>query len=106
MCLLVVVLGAEQILTSCAAAASDVADVIGVQEGSGCRRRAVVGREAVVEDGGLDVAQEQSVMVEVVEGGVCHGENTVAFTWRKRREQISLDVEEEFKQHTFHVEDI
>lgn len=78
---MVVGLQAEQVLTPRAAAAPDVADApFRVEEGTGRRRRAVVGREAVREDGRLYVAQEQRVVVQVVESGVCHGENTVAFT--------------------------
>lgn len=81
MCLVVVGLEVEQVLTSRAAAAPDVADAaVGVEEGTGPGRRAVIGREAVGEDGRLYVAQEHRVVVHVVESGVCHGEDTVAFT--------------------------
>ena len=39
------------------------------------------------------MAQEQRIVVQVVESGVCHGQDTVTFTWRQtRRGSISLDV--------------
>lgn len=90
------VLGAEQVLTSRAAAASDAGEsggwgaAIGVEEGSGRGGGAVIGREVIGEDGRLYVAQEHRIVVEVIEGCVCHGEDAVAFTWRKNA--ISLGV--------------
>lgn len=90
------VLGAEQILAPRAAAAPVIgrwgrAAMVG-EEGHGRGRRAVIGREAVSEDGRLDVAQEQCIMVYVVQSGVCHGQNTVTFTCREKRRMIVLDV--------------
>ena len=82
---MVVGLEAEQVLTSCTAAAPDVAETgggsvaTGVEEGA-CGRRAMVRGEAVSEDGRLEVAQEKCIVLKVVESGVCHGENTVTFT--------------------------
>lgn len=86
--LVVVVLGAEQILASCAAAAPKVGwpgrrgAATGREEGRMRGRRAAIGRQAVGEDGWLDVAQEQRLVVQVVVSVVPHGENAVAFTWR------------------------
>lgn len=44
----------------------------------------MIGREVIGEDGRLYVAQEHRIVVEVIEGCVCHGEDAVAFTWRKK----------------------
>lgn len=45
----------------------------------------MIGREVIGEDGRLYVAQEHRIVVEVIEGCVCHSEDAVAFTWRKKR---------------------
>lgn len=45
----------------------------------------MIGREVIGEDGRLYVAQEHRIVVEVIEGCVCHGEDAIAFTWRKKR---------------------
>lgn len=56
----------------------------------------MIGREVIGEDGRLYVAQEHRIVVEVIEGCVCHSEDAVAFTWRKKRrgggDAISLGV--------------
>lgn len=75
----------QEVAASCAAAASDVAGVwrraAGVQvEGGDRGRRAVTGGEALSEDGRLQVAQEQRLVFQMIQSGVCHGENAVTFT--------------------------
>lgn len=88
------VVGAEQVFAAGAAAAADAGEprtgaaVVGAEEGRDSRRSAVVRREALGKDGRLQVAQEQGVMVQMVEGGVCHGENTVAFTWKEIKREM------------------
>lgn len=87
---------AEQVFAPRAAAAPDAGEsrtgaaVIRAEEGARPGESAVVGGDVFGEDGRLQVAQEQGVVVHVVEGCVGHGKNAVAFTWRENK--WSLEV--------------
>lgn len=82
------VLRPRQVLAAGAAAAAEVAGprrrraAAGAEEGGG-GRGSVVRREAVSKDGRLQVAQEKCVVVQVVQGGVGHGQDAVTLTWRQ-----------------------
>lgn len=96
-------LGARQILTPCAAAGPHAGEptrrraAAGVRVARGGGGRAVIGREAVSEDGWLDVAKEQGVGVHVLQGGVRHGKDAVAFTCDESEDRI------EHRAHRFSV---
>lgn len=92
--MLIGVVGAKQVFAARAAAAPYAGEprtgaaVVGAEEGRDPRGSPVVRREALGKDGWLQVAQEQSVVVQMVEGGVRHGKNAVAFTWKDDKKEM------------------